>query len=306
MHQSARIRSEPPAGELGEVHYADTPWIEIWPARRWNWLFLDLRELWSHRELLYFLTWREIRIRYAQTILGAMWAVLQPLLNTLVFTIFFGQLAGIPSDGLPYPIWSYCGLLPWMYFAQSLHMSTNSLVANQNLITKVYFPRILVPMSGVFVPLADMAFGLLLLLGMMVRYSIAPGRALIYAPLFLLLALSLALAVGLWLSALNALYRDVRHTLPFLVQFWMFVSPVVYPASQVPLSKIVWGVELPLRGLYGLNPMVGVIEGFRWSVLGTGLGPSIALWTSVATTLLLLLGGSLYFHRTERTLADTI
>lgn len=262
-----------------------------------GWVSLRFKELVEYRELLYFLTWRDIKVRYKQTVLGVAWAILQPFLTMVVFSVFFGRLARIPSDGLPYPVFAYCALLPWQLFAHALTESSNSLVANERLITKVYFPRLLVPLSAVLSGLVDFAMSFVVLLGMMFYYHIVPTRAAITLPLFVLLAIATSLAVGLWLSALNVAYRDVRYTIPFLTNFWLFVTPVVYPSSLVPVR---W------RALYGLNPMAGVVEGFRWSLLGKAEGPGPLLAVSVAIVVLLLMGGLYYFRRMERTFADVV
>src|SRR5580692_10403199 len=224
---------------------------------RHGWMALDLPELWAYRELLYFFVWRDIKVRYKQTVIGAAWAVLQPVLTMLVFSLFFGKLAKIPSQGLPYPIFYYSALLPWMYFATAMQGATAIVVDNQRVITKIYFPRVVLPIASVLSGLLDFAISFAVLLVLMAYYRIVPTRAVVWLPLFTLLAVLTALGVGLWLSALNAMYRDVRYVVPFLVQFWMFASPVAYPSSLVPAR---W------RWLYGLNPMAGVIEGFRWSL----------------------------------------
>lgn len=262
-----------------------------------GWVPLNLAELWEYRELLYFLTWRDINVRYKQTILGAAWAVIQPLSMMLVFTIFFGSLIGVPSDGLPYPIFAYTALLPWQLFSRALTDASTSLVVNERLITKVYFPRLLVPVSAVLASLVDFAIALVLLLGMMVFYGIVPTGAVILLPLFILLALITALGIGFWLSALNAQYRDVRYALPFLSQFWLFATPVVYPASLVPE---------PWRLLYSLNPMTGVVEGFRWALLGKSGPPDAMMAVSAITVLAIFVGGLYYFSRLEDTLADVV
>lgn len=262
-----------------------------------GWIPLDLRQLWEYRELLYFLAWRDISIRYKQTVLGGAWAIIQPLFSMVVFSLFFGRLAKVPSDGVPYPVFSYCALLPWTYFATALTSSSNSLVGSSHLITKVYFPRLVIPLASVLPALVDFAVAFVVLIGMMLWYSIAPTPNIVWLPLFLLFALVTALAVGLWLSALNVEYRDIRYTLTFLVQFWMFASPVVYPTSLVPER---W------RALYGLNPMTGVIEGFRWALLGTGTRPGLFTTVSVAVTVLLLVSGAYYFKRMERSFADVV
>lgn len=262
-----------------------------------GWLELNLAELWAYRELLYFFVWRDIKVRYKQTLIGAGWAVLQPLLAMTVFTLIFGLLAKIPSDGLPYPVFYFCALLPWMYFAGALATATNTIVDHQRVITKVFFPRVLLPVSAVLAGLLDLAIGFVLLLGMLAYYGIAPTLNLALLPLFVLLALATALGVGLWLSALNALYRDVRYVVPFVVQIWMFASPVVYPASLVPAE---W------RWLYGFNPMAGVIEGFRWAVTGSGEAPGTTLLASSLAVLLILVSGLFYFQRMESKIADVV
>ena len=268
--------------------------IHIEPSR--GWISLKLRELWEYRELLYFLTWRDIKVRYKQTALGAAWAIIQPFFTMVVFSLFFGKLAKVPSDGIPYPIFSYAALLPWNYFAGSLGQAANSLVNSANLIQKVYFPRLVVPISSVLSGVVDFAIAFVVLLGMMVYYGIHPTSGIWLLPLFLLLALITALGVGMWLSALNVEYRDVRYVVSFLVQFWMFATPVVYPSSL--LSE-------PWRTLYGLNPMVGVVEGFRWALLGTQ-PPSAMLGVSALVSLLILVSGAFYFRRMEKTFADVV
>ena len=265
-------------------------------ARR-GWLALDLGELWAYRELLYFFVWRDIKVRYKQTVIGAAWAVLQPVLTMVVFSLFFGKLAKIPSQGLPYPIFYYCALLPWMYFATAMQSSTNVVVEQQRVITKVYFPRVILPISSVLSGLLDFAISFAVFAVLMIYYHIVPTRAVVWLPAFTLLVILTALGVGLWLSALNALYRDVRYVLPFLVQFWMFASPVAYPSSLVPAK---W------RWLYGLNPMTGVIEGFRWALTGHGQPPGVLLAASSAAVALLVLGGLIYYHAVEGKIADVV
>ncbi|MBI3457055.1 MAG: ABC transporter permease [Candidatus Rokubacteria bacterium] len=241
--------------------------------------------------------WRDIKVRYKQTVLGAAWAILQPFLTMVVFTVFFGRLAGIPSDGLPYPVFAYCALLPWQLFAHALSDASNSVVGNQNLITKVYFPRLVIPLAATLAGLVDFGVAFVVLVGMLLYYGIAPTVAVLSLPLFVLLALATAVAVGLWLSALNVMYRDVRYTIPFLTQFWLFASPVAYPSSLVPVS---------LRPLLGLNPMAGVVEGFRWALLGVPAGPGALLAVSVAVVAVILISGLYYFRRVERTFADVV
>ena len=262
-----------------------------------GWAALDLGEVWSYRELLFFLAWRDIKVRYKQTVLGAAWAVIQPFFMMIVFTIFFGLLARIPSDGLPYPVFAYSGLLPWTYFAYALTESSNSLVNNANLLSKVYFARLVIPLASTLAGLIDLAIATVILLGMMLFYGITPTWAALTLPLFVLLAVLTALAVGLWLSALNVRYRDIRYAIPFLVNVWMFATPIAYPSSLVPD---------PYRLIYGLNPMVGVVEGFRWALLqqNAGFGPVLAI--SVLSVIGLLIGGLLYFRRTEQSFADVV
>jgi lipopolysaccharide transport system permease protein len=268
--------------------------MRIEPPSRW-WV-LPAGELWNYRELLYFFVWRDIKIRYKQTAIGAAWAVLQPFLTMLVYSLF-GKLAHIPSEGLPYPILYYSALLPWLYFAGALQNATNTIVENQRLITKVYFPRLILPFSSVLSGLVDFGISLLMFVAMMIYYGIRPTAGVLLLPVFLLLAVLTALGVGLWLSALNAIYRDVRYVLPFLVQFWMIASPVMYPSALVPEK---W------RWLYGLNPMAGVIEGFRWSLTGKGEPPSRLIFVSAGVVLLLLVSGVAYFQKMETTVADVV
>ena len=271
------------------------PLLRLTPPR--GWLDLNLREVWSARELLYFFVWRDVKVRYKQTAIGVAWAVLQPLLNMVVFSLFFGKLAKIPSGGSPYPVFYYCALLPWTYFATALASATTTVVDQQHVVTKVYFPRVVLPLAAVVSGLLDLGIGFGVFLAMMLYYRIAPSPAILMLPAFVLLAVLTALGVGLWLSALNAIYRDVRYVLPFLVQFWMFASPVAYPSSLVPAR---W------RWLYGLNPMAGVIEGFRWALTGHGEPPNLMLAASTAAVLLVLGGGLVYFRTMESTVADVV
>jgi lipopolysaccharide transport system permease protein len=273
----------------------EVPVTVIRPSK--GWIALNLRDLWLYRELLYFLTWRDIKVRYKQTVLGAAWAILQPFLTMVVFSVFFGRLAKVPSEGVPYPIFTYCALLPWNYFAGALDRAGNSLVGSANLITKVYFPRLVVPMSAVLAGLLDFAIAFVVLIGMMLFYSIVPTAAVLALPAFILLAMVTALGVGLWLSAMNVQYRDVRYAIPFLVQFWLFASPVAYSSTLVPER---W------RTLYGLNPMAGVVEGFRWALLGSGRAPGPMLTVSAGVAVVLLVSGTFYFRRMERTFADIV
>jgi lipopolysaccharide transport system permease protein len=261
-----------------------------------GWVSIDFPELWRYRELLLFQALRDIKVRYRQTVLGASWAILQPVLTMVVFSIFFGTLAGVPSDGAPYPIFAFAALLPWQLFAYALTQSSNSLVDSAHVLTKVYFPRLILPVASVLAGLVDFAIASLILGGMMLYYDIVPGWAIVTLPLFTLLALAAALAAGLWLSVLNVKYRDVRYTIPFLAQFWLFITPVAYSSRLVPEK---W------QAIYGINPMAGVVDGFRWALLGHN-PPGPMLLVSVAATALLLGGGLLFFRRMEKTFADVI
>jgi len=279
----------------------ELPIVRIQPSR--GWISLKLGDVWAHRELLYFLIWRDVKVRYKQTALGAAWAVIQPLTTMLVFTIFFGGLAKVGSDGLPYPIFSYTGLLPWTFFAQGLSQSSNSLVGSSNLIKKIYFPRLIVPISSVLGGIVDFAVAFVVLIGMMAYYRIWPSLAVVALPLLLLLATTCVLGVGMWLSALNVEYRDFRYIVPFLVQIWLFVTPVIYPASRV--EDKLRSMGLP-TWLYGLNPMAGVVQGFRWALLGRIPFPAEALTESAVISILLLVSGAFFFKRMERTFADIV
>jgi lipopolysaccharide transport system permease protein len=262
-----------------------------------GWIALKLNELWEYRELLYFLAWRDIKVRYKQTALGAAWALIQPLFTMLVFSLFFGRLAKMPSDGVPYPIFSLAALVPWTFFAYGLSQSANSLVTSSNLISKVYFPRLIIPIATVVSGAVDFLIAFALLIVMMLFYGIKPGLSILWLPFFLLLTFVTALGVGLWLAALNAEYRDIRYTVPFLTQFWMFATPIAYPSSLL---------HEPWRSVYGLNPMVGVVEGFRWALLGTGTRPGPMILASSFAALVILIGGAFYFRRMERVFADVI
>ena len=266
------------------MHNENTEPVLILRASK-GFLRLNLKDVWDYRELLYFLVWRDIKVRYKQTALGAAWAIIQPVMTMIVFSVFFGRLAKLPSDGIPYPVFAFAALLPWQLFAFSLSESSNSLVSSQNLITKVYFPRLVIPLSSVLAGIVDFAIAFVVLLGLMLYYGIRPTMAVVWLPLFVLLALATALSVGLWFSALNVKYRDVRYTIPFLTQFWMFATPVAYSSTLVPERWRVW---------FGLNPMAGVVEGFRWALLGKAGGPGGLIWVSVGAVLLLLTGGLFY------------
>ena len=283
------------AQEVNASSSASLPFVRLQPSK--GWVSLKLHELWEYRELLYFLTWRDIKIRYKQTALGAAWAIIQPVFTMVIFSVFFGRLARIPSDGVPYPIFSFTALVPWTLFVYGLTQSSNSLVGSSNLIKKVYFPRLVIPISSLFSGVADFLIAFGILLAMMLYYGIPPTVHVVWVPFFVLLTLVTSLGVGLWLSALNVEYRDVKYVVPFLTQFWMFATPIAYPSSLL---------HEPWRTLYGLNPIAGVVEGFRWGLLGTQTHPGKILIASSATALVLLVSGALYFRRMERTFADVV
>lgn len=269
--------------------------LRIAPSK--GWVSLKLHELWEYRELLYFLIWRDIKVRYKQTALGATWAIIQPFFTMVVFSLFFGRLAKVPSDGIPYPIFSFAALVPWTFFANGLTQSSNSLVGSANLITKVYFPRLTIPIASVLSGIVDFLLAFIVLVGMMLYYGMMPTLNVLWLPLFLLLALVASLGVGLWLSALNVEYRDVRYVVPFITQFWLFVTPIAYPSSLL---------HEPWRSLYGLNPMVGVVEGFRWALLRTNTAPGPIIAVSSLAALVILVTGAFYFRRMEKTFADIV
>jgi homopolymeric O-antigen transport system permease protein len=271
------------------------PHFRLQPSK--GWLELKVGELWQYRELLYFLVWRDIKVRYKQTVLGAAWAVLQPILTMLVFSVFFGRLAKMPSEGVPYPIFVYAALVPWTFFSTGLTRGSDSLVGNANLVKKVYFPRLAMPITRVTAGLVDFVLAFLVLVVMMAHYHLMPTRNLVWLPIFVLLATATVLGVSFWLSALNVMFRDVQFIAPFLTQFLLFATPIAYPSSLLPKA---W------RGLYGINPMVSVVEGFRWTLLGTHLDLMPVLAVSSASALVLLLSGAFYFRRMERTFADVI
>lgn len=273
--------------EIAPVHI-----IDIRPSR--GWIPINLKDLWVYRELLYFLTWREIKVRYKQTVLGFAWAIIQPFFMMIVFTLFFGNLAKVPSEGIPYPLFNYAALLPWTLFAEGIARSSNSLVQDANLVRKIYFPRLVMPISGVLSPVVDFAIAFTILIGMMFYYGYLPTVRILWLPAFLVLALMTALGVGLWLSALNIKYRDIRYTIPFLIQLWLFASPVVYSSSLLPQQ---------FQLIYAINPMAGVIEGFRWALLGTE-PPGSLIAVSVSIVLIILVCGIFYFRRGEKTFAD--
>src|ERR1700682_1298889 len=286
----------PPQSTSPQLPQASVPTI-VRSEPPHGWLELRLAEVWEYRELLFFLIWRDVKIRYAQTVVGVIWVVLQPLMTMGVFTIFFGRLAKLPSQGLPYPVFYFAALVPWAYFSQALSNCTNIVVDNQNVITKVYFPRLILPLGAVCFGLLDFVIGLVVMVVLTLSFGIHPPATVLLLPVLILLAVLTALGVGLWTSALNALYRDVRAVIPFVVQFWMLASPVAYPSSLVPPR---W------RWLYGLNPMAGVIDGFRWALTGRGHSPGLLLLASSAVVALIVLGGLFFFNRMESSVADRV
>jgi lipopolysaccharide transport system permease protein len=261
-----------------------------WPGPR-------LHELWEYRELLYFLVWRDIKVRYRQTVLGGLWAILQPLITMVIFSLVFGRLAQIPSDGLPYPIFSYAALVPWTFFANALTQASNSLVLSSNMVKKIYFPRLTLPMGAVLAGVIDFALALAVLLVLMLIYGITPTINALWLPLFALLALVTSLGVSVWLSAMNVQFRDVRYAVPFLTQVWLFATPIAYPSSVL---------AEPWRTLYGINPMAGVVEGFRWALLGTSTAPGPMTFVSAGVAVALLVSGVFYFRRMEKSFADVL
>jgi lipopolysaccharide transport system permease protein len=269
--------------------------IRIEAAKAWP--SLKLGELWGARELVYFLIWRDIKVRYKQTVLGASWAIIQPLFTMLLFSLFFGRLARVPSDGIPYPLFSFTALVPWTYFANGLNQASNSLVSNSSLIKKVYFPRLAIPIAKVLSALVDFGLAFILLLGMTFYYGLHPTVRMLWVPLFLLLAMVTALGAAFWLSAMNVSIRDVEHALPFLTQMWLFATPIAYPSSL--LSQ-------PWRTLYGINPMVGVVEGFRWALVGANTTPGPMLVVSSLVAASMLVSGAFWFRRLEKTFADVL
>lgn len=256
-----------------------------------------MRELWAHRELLYFLIWGDLKLRYKQTVLGAAWAVIQPIITMVVFSVFLGKLAGVPSNGIPYPVFTFSALAPWTYFSNAFGQASLSLVRYERVIKKVYFPRLVVPSAAVLSGLVDFAVAMAVLLGIMLYYGITPGWAVVTLPFFIVLATLTAFGVSLWFAALNAKFRDVRYTVPFLIQIWLFLTPIAYPSSLVPKA---W------RPLYSLNPMTGVVEGFRWALVGGASVSGVSLLISTLTVLALLVGGMYYFRRMEQTFADVV
>lgn len=282
--------------DIKKTDLTEVPLVVLRPTSGWS--AINFRDLWLFRELIFFMTWRDLKVRYKQTFLGASWAILKPLLTMVVFSIFFGELAGVPSDGVPYPIFAFTALLPWELFANALSVASRSMVQNRHMITKVYFPRIILPLASVLAGLVDFLVAFVILVGMMLYYGISPTSAVWLLPFLLLLTMITALGIGLWLSALNVLYRDVNYVTPFLTQFWLFITPIAYPTSLLPDQ---WHL------LYALNPMTGVVEGFRWALLGTGQGaPSLMLAVSASISVLLLISGLFYFRRMESVFADMV
>lgn len=280
--------------DKGQNSVDEVPITIIRPLK--GWIPIDLKELWAYRELIYTFASRDIKVRYKQTALGAGWAVIQPLFTMVIFTIIFGGFAKIPSEGIPYPLFSYAALLPWTLFAEGITRSTSSMITNANIMTKVYFPRLVMPISGILSPVVDFAVAFIILIGMILYYGFIPTINIIWLPAFILLALATSLGVGLWLSALNVQYRDFQYTLPFIIQIWLYSSPVVYASSLVPEKY---------RLIYGLNPMAGVIEGFRWALLGTE-PPGSMIFVSVLMVVVILISGAYYFKRMEKTFADVV
>lgn len=274
---------------------ADLPRTRRQPTKGWAWP--KLRELWEYQELLFFFAWRDIKVRYRQTVMGALWAIIQPIFTMVIFSLFFGRLAKVPSDGLPYPIFSYAALVPWTFFANALTQASNSLVLSGNMLKKIYFPRLTLPIATVLAGVIDFGLAFMVLLGMMLFYGLMPTLNILWLPLFLLLALVTSLGVSLWLSAMNVQFRDVRYTIPFLTQAWLFVTPIAYPSSLL---------EEPWQTLYGLNPMTGVVEGFRWALLGTDTAPGPMTIVSAVVALTLLVTGAFYFRRMEHSFADVV
>jgi len=281
--------------EVKSFKTENLPVIQLKPLK--GWVSLGLREIAEYHELLYFLIWRDIKIRYKQTVMGASWAIIQPLFTMVVFSLFFGRLAKVPSDGIPYPLFSYAALVPWTFFANGLSLGSSSVVSGANLVTKVYFPRLVMPVATVLSGVVDFALAFTVLIGMMFYYGVIPTANILWLPLFFLLALVTSLGVSLWTSALNVQFRDVRFVLPFLTQFWLFATPIAYPSS---LLSGTW------RTLYGINPMVGVVEGFRWALLGTDTSPGPIIVISSVTALLVLVSGAYYFRYMEKNFADII
>ena len=295
-NSQAQQNLEDDVGRPSEAWKADeVSVVHIEPSK--GWISLGLRELWRYRELMYFLIWRDIKVRYKQTVLGALWAIIQPFSTMVVFSLFFGKLANMPSDGIPYPIFAYSALVPWTFFANGINKSSNSLVGGSNLIKKVYFPRLVMPLSGVFSGIVDFVLAFIVLLGMMLYFGFVPTWNVVWLPALFLLAVFTSVAIGLWLSAMSVRFRDVQFMIPFLTQLWLFATPIVYPSSLL---------TEPWRTLYGINPMAGVVEGFRWALLGTGTAPGPIIIVSTLVVVALLVSGAFCFRRMEKTFADIV
>jgi lipopolysaccharide transport system permease protein len=294
-NMAVNMKQQPAAAVSVPMQADAVPVLRIEPST--GWVSLKLHELWEYRELLYFLIWRDVKVRYKQTLLGAAWAIIQPVCTMVVFSLFFGRLANVPSDGIPYPVFSYTALIPWTFFANGLSKASNSLVHSANLIKKVYFPRLAVPIASVLGCIVDLVISFTVLVGMLLYYGIVPTVHVLWLPLFLLLALVTCLGVALWLSALHVQFHDVQYVVPFLTQLWLFLTPIAYPSTLL---------SAPWRTLYGINPMVGVVEGFRWALLGTDTAPGPIITVSTLVALVLLVSGGLYFRRMERTFADVV
>jgi lipopolysaccharide transport system permease protein len=295
--------STSPTIQGARIPQTNKPFIHIEPSK--GWIPLRLGELWQYRELLYFFVWRDLKIRYKQTIMGASWAILQPLFTMVIFSLFFGRLAKIPSDGIPYPIFSFTALVPWTFFSNGILQASNSLIINSNMIKKIYFPRLTMPTAAVIAGVVDFVLAFFVLLVMVFVLNLIPSYNynldisinILYLPLFLLLAFITTLGVSYWLSAMNAQFRDVRYIVPFIIQAWLFITPIAYPSSL--LSQ-------PWKTIYGLNPMAGVVEGFRWTLLGTGTAPGSMIFVSAAAAIILLVSGVYYFRKIDTTLADVL
>lgn len=288
------ISSEDESSDQLSSHQREL-YVHIEPSK--GWVSLRLNELWNYRELTYFFIWRDIKIRYKQTVLGAFWAILQPLLTMVIFSLFFGKLAQVPSDGIPYPIFSYSALVPWIFFANGLLQASNTLVNNANMVKKIYFPRLIMPVSSVLAGIVDFVLAFTVLLMMMFYFRIYPTANIVWLPLFLLLALVTSLGTSFWFSAMNVQFRDIRYIVPFVIQAWMFLTPIIYPSSLIPE---------PWRTIYGINPMAGVVEGFRWALLGTDTEPGLMTFISAVVATFLLVSGAFYFRRMEKTFADVM
>lgn len=283
--------------EAGEKALANEPRPQLHIEPTKGWASINLKELWLYRELIYYFVWRDLKVRYKQTVMGALWAILQPFIAMVIFSLFFGRLAKLPSEGIPYPIFSYSALVPWTFFANGVTQASNILVLNQNMVKKIYFPRLTMPIASVISGVVDFFLAFVVLLGMMVVYRIYPTANIICLPLLLLLALVTCLGVSFWSSAMNAQFRDIRYAIPFIVQVWFFLTPIVYSSSMLPE---------PWRTLYGINPMAGVVEGFRWALLGTDTQPGSIVFLSAVVAVILFISGAYYFRRMERTYADIV